>query len=329
MVNTPNRNSLVSGQSEIVEHEELLGGFATSKVNCTVKPRWQRKLEAAQKQTPRKLKRQHSSTVRTPVRSTKKRARKSHTPSSSVRSKKTPCYDRFIPNRSATNMDIGNFRLTNENEEDEEKSKRDSPNTKAHKQNLRESLLGEDCSEPSRASRILAFKNKAPAAPEEYQNKNRVLYSMNKSSISSRRPKSTRHIASAPERILDAPDLQDDYYLNLLDWSAKNVLSVALGQTVYLWNATDGSINELMSLENEEDYVSSVSWVPGDSNFLAVGTNDSKVGLWDVEQQKQLRSMDGHSARVRVAGVEPPYFDERWTGTGLSFIMMSVFETTR
>eukprot|EP00944_MAST-04C_sp_MAST-4C-sp1_P013041 g13041.t1 len=305
-------------KNEIVEHEELLSGFSAPVTN-SVKPRWQRKKEKAAAKaaasinesfsavnnsinssfsvshTPRK--RGSSHCVATPR--SKKRARPSSKSSVKKKGSKTPCYDRFIPNRSATNVDVGNFRLNDENHN--ESAKRESPNTQGYKKNLKEQLLGEDGSEstkPDRASRILAFKNKAPAAPEEYQNKNRVLYSMNKSNMGMRRPKSTRHIASAPERILDAPDLQDDYYLNLIDWSAKNVLSVALGQTVYLWDAGDGSIQELMSLENEEDYVTSVSWVPGDSSFLAVGTNDSKVGLWDVEQQKQLRSMDGHGARV-------------------------------
>jgi hypothetical protein len=28
----------------------------------------------------------------------------------------------------------------------------------------------------------------------------------------------------APEKVLDAPDLTDDYYLNLLDWSSQNVV---------------------------------------------------------------------------------------------------------
>jgi hypothetical protein len=27
-----------------------------------------------------------------------------------------------------------------------------------------------------------------------------------------------RHIPALPERVLDAPELLDDYYLNLLDW---------------------------------------------------------------------------------------------------------------
>ena len=43
-----------------------------------------------------------------------------------------------------------------------------------------------------------------------------------------------------PERILDAPDIVNDYYLNLLDWSSHNLLAVGLGCNVYLWNAENG-----------------------------------------------------------------------------------------
>jgi hypothetical protein len=31
------------------------------------------------------------------------------------------------------------------------------------------------------------------------------------------------------QQVLDAPALQDDFYLNLVDWSAQNVLAVGLG----------------------------------------------------------------------------------------------------
>jgi len=40
--------------------------------------------------------------------------------------------------------------------------------------------------------------------------------------------KSMRYIPQYPEKILDAPDIVDDYYLNLLDWSADNILAVCL-----------------------------------------------------------------------------------------------------
>lgn len=38
-------------------------------------------------------------------------------------------------------------------------------------------------------------------------------------------------------QVLDAPALADDFYLNLLDWSAQNLLAVGLESCVYLWSA--------------------------------------------------------------------------------------------
>lgn len=35
-------------------------------------------------------------------------------------------------------------------------------------------------------------------------------------------------ISKTPYKVLDAPALKDDYYLNLLDWSYKNLLGVGL-----------------------------------------------------------------------------------------------------
>jgi hypothetical protein len=34
--------------------------------------------------------------------------------------------------------------------------------------------------------------------------------------------RSNRFIPTQPDRVLDAPDLRDDFYLNILDWGAKN-----------------------------------------------------------------------------------------------------------
>ena len=49
--------------------------------------------------------------------------------------------------------------------------------------------------------------------------------------------KQQRKIPKVPFKVLDAPALQDDFYLNLVDWSASNVLAVGLGSCVYLWSA--------------------------------------------------------------------------------------------
>lgn len=54
--------------------------------------------------------------------------------------------------------------------------------------------------------------------------------------------KPTRKISKIPFKVLDAPELQDDFYLNLVDWSAGNLLSVGLGACVYLWSACTSQV---------------------------------------------------------------------------------------
>jgi hypothetical protein len=92
-----------------------------------------------------------------------------------------------------------------------------------------------------------------------------------------------RRIPKAPSRILDAPELVDDYYLNLVSWGSNNVLAVALGQCVYLWEAETGNIKHLLTLRNEDDFVTSVSWANGvggnNNQYIAVGTNHNAVQL--------------------------------------------------
>ncbi|KAB2617267.1 protein FIZZY-RELATED 2-like [Pyrus ussuriensis x Pyrus communis] len=52
----------------------------------------------------------------------------------------------------------------------------------------------------------------------------------------------------APRKVLDATALQDDLYLNLVDWSLHNVLAIGLGNFVYLWNACSSTLTKLCDL---------------------------------------------------------------------------------
>ena len=203
---------------------------------------------------------------------------------SAKRSSKTPG-DRFIPNRRAMDMNVSHFELTR----GEENAANASPAKEEYKKELAAKL------NMAATNKVLAFSNKAPKPAEEHQNSLRVLYSQNREAGLAPK-KYTRHIPQAPERILDAPEMLDDYYLNLLDWGKNNVLSIALGSSIYLWNASDGSIQELMTTPGDT-HVTSLNWMQ-EGNYLAVGTSDHKVQLWDADKLKQVRSMDGHRARV-------------------------------
>lgn len=124
-----------------------------------------------------------------------------------------------------------------------------------------------------------------------------MLYSQARSDKARVNKAVTRFIAQTPERVLDAPELKADYYLNLLEWSSQNMIAVALADMVYLWDAGSGSISELCQVSATEEYVSSVSWV-ADGSYLAVGTANNKVQVWDVAAQKKVRSMYSDGGRI-------------------------------
>jgi cell division cycle 20-like protein 1 (cofactor of APC complex) len=87
--------------------------------------------------------------------------------------------------------------------------------------------------------------------------------------------KTPRRIPRVPFKVLDAPELQDDFYLNLVDWSSQNVLCVGLGSCVYLWSACTSQVTKLCDLRDPAepiDVVTSVKWM-GRGSHLAIGTN--------------------------------------------------------
>ncbi|XP_015515119.1 cell division cycle protein 20 homolog isoform X2 [Neodiprion pinetum] len=223
---------------------------------------------------------------KTPAKATKKSpSRASTTPA------KTPSGgDRFIPSRSTTNFDLGHYKLQQQNTDDADKGETISPSKREMQRLIGENLHGGDIN----SMRVLSYQNKAPAPPEGYQNPLRVVYSQTKTPASVKA--STRYIPQAPDRILDAPDIIDDYYLNLVDWSSSNLLAVALGANVYLWNAGSGTIEQLLELEGS-DYVCSVGWIQ-EGPYLAVGTTTGNTELWDCSQMKRVRVMNGHVSRV-------------------------------
>ncbi|EOD39022.1 hypothetical protein EMIHUDRAFT_417498 [Emiliania huxleyi CCMP1516] len=182
-----------------------------------------------------------------------------------------PHGDRFIPQRSAMDMDVSHFELTRAREE-ENATVNASP-AKARplaplptfKRTSTPFPLPRPSSPPTPPSGGLPFTRPPPC-----------------------------QLPSHPPASLQ---LLDDYYLNLLDWNERNVLGVALGDSIYLWNASDGSIQQLMQTSGDNSHVTSLSWVQ-DGPYMAVGTSDHKVQIWDVEKLKQVRSMSGHRARV-------------------------------
>ncbi|KAI3867486.1 hypothetical protein MKX03_032339, partial [Papaver bracteatum] len=188
--------------------------------------------------------------------------------------------DRFIPNRSATDFDS----LQACSKKGKADSVASSPSSEAYRKQLAEVL---NMNRP----RILSFKNK-PAKPVD------SLFPEASAVQRTKLTKSQRSIPQIADRILDAPEIIDDYYLNLLDWGSTNVLAIGLGYTVHLWDATESSSAELMTVDEDTGPITSVSWAP-DGRHIAVGLNNSEVQIWDYTSNILLRTLQGgHQSRV-------------------------------
>ncbi|KAL4196916.1 hypothetical protein AMTRI_Chr04g248690 [Amborella trichopoda] len=189
--------------------------------------------------------------------------------------------DRFIPDRRAMDLDVARYMLMDSKKENTTSG---SPSKEAYRKRLSEIVF-------QNRTRILAFKSKPPTLEKAYEE---VL--SDKHHVRSAKPR--RHIPQSAERTLDAPELLDDYYLNLLDWSCGNVLAIALGNSVYLWDGSNGSTTELTTIDDDNGPVTSVNWAP-DGQHIAVGLNNSDVHLWDVTSTTQLRTLrGGHRGRI-------------------------------
>ncbi|XP_057546386.1 cell division cycle 20.2, cofactor of APC complex-like [Amaranthus tricolor] len=191
--------------------------------------------------------------------------------------------DRFIPNRSAMDFDYAHYMLT-DGRKDKENPAPTSPSKLAYQKQLKEIFH-------KNRTRILEFKNK-PHIPVEFMPQEYA-------SVQPSKPiKPRRHIPQTSERTLDCPDLMDDYYVNLLDWSSSNVIAVALGTTVYFWDASSGSISGHVTVDDDKGPINSVNWAP-DGCHIAVGLNNAEVQLWDYSVNRLLRTFRGyHEARV-------------------------------
>ncbi|NXF81596.1 FZR1 protein, partial [Sclerurus mexicanus] len=251
--------------------------------------------------------------------------RRTLTPSNSPMSSPSKHGDRFIPSRAGANWSI-NFHRINENEKSPSQNRKakdaTSDNGKdglAYSALLKNELLGagiEKVQDPQTEDRRLQ-----PSTPEK---KSLFTYSLstkrsspddgnevspyslspvsNKSQKLLRSPrKPTRKISKIPFKVLDAPELQDDFYLNLVDWSSLNVLSVGLGTCVYLWSACTSQVTRLCDLSVEGDSVTSVGWSER-GNLVAVGTHKGFVQIWDAAAGKKLSMLEGHTARVGKEG---------------------------
>ncbi|TRM68628.1 WD40-repeat-containing domain protein [Schizophyllum amplum] len=158
--------------------------------------------------------------------------------------------------------------------------------------------------------KLYSFNSPTKTSPQRALERGRALDDPTSSaySLSPVRPQSSkilrsprrdaRNVCKTPYRVLDAPELAEDFYLNLVDWSSTNVLGVGLGSCVYLWTAHNAQVSKLCDLSNVSDQISSVSWVQKGS-LLAVGTFSGRLYIYDAATLQLSRQYtQAHSQRI-------------------------------
>ncbi|XP_057438102.1 uncharacterized protein LOC130730177 isoform X2 [Lotus japonicus] len=112
-------------------------------------------------------------------------------------------------------------------------------------------------------------------------------------SINQPRP---RTMPKKEAKVLDAPNIRNDYYSNTMDWGKNNILAVALGSEMYLWNSVNNNVHRLFEATHN-DCPTSVAW-SRDAKLFAAGFMHSKLQLWDAETSKPIRVLESHGQRI-------------------------------
>lgn len=144
-------------------------------------------------------------------------------------------------------------------------------------------------------SQVLQQRKPPESEQERYRNSLGVVFEENRAR--NFRSRSFRLIPCAPERILDAADLIDDFYLQLMDWSSTDILAVGLQGALYLWNAKTCGITQLPCQRPPNSIICGVSW-SDDGRLLALGGDDGAVEIWDVEANRVTQRLCQHVDRV-------------------------------
>lgn len=94
-------------------------------------------------------------------------------------------------------------------------------------------------------------------------------------------------------KVMDAPNVKNDYHLSLMGWSETDVLAVALGTSLHLYSVQTGQTIEIAG----QQVLSAVVSQAGGAQ-VAVGSERAGLVLYDLETCKQVRSLTTHKDRV-------------------------------
>jgi cell division cycle 20, cofactor of APC complex len=127
-------------------------------------------------------------------------------------------------------------------------------------------------------------------------NEDETSSSLAASALAARLLASSRNLPDRPYKTLDAHRVHNDFYLSLMSWSHENVLAVALGPEVFLYNLATGAVQTIFVEVNAGHHIMSVKWYHDpsgggntNSHVLAVTTtSNNAVMFFDCHLMQRL-----------------------------------------
>jgi cell division cycle 20-like protein 1 (cofactor of APC complex) len=194
--------------------------------------------------------------------------------------------DRFIPKRVSPNQfrscQGGALTLKTENQN-------------KYANLLEEGILGNSLGSSSKGNENSSYKKKRKLLKFQTDLNPKKLDFSEPADIPAPAPQS-RKIPNRPYKVLSLPGLQDDFYINLLDWSSNNLIAAGVGESAYVWSANNNS--KVVRLCNWPCLVSSVSFMAG-GQLVGFANNNSEIVVKDIGKNKSVyKSFGEHSGRV-------------------------------
>ncbi|ONI24926.1 hypothetical protein PRUPE_2G269500 [Prunus persica] len=197
--------------------------------------------------------------------------------------------DRFIPNRSLMDLDQARSLLSNRTTPN-----RNSNFNEVYRKSIEDKLTLDSEGNPFR---MLVFRGSPKSNRKSIRCVDLMRQDEAKELDGNGKHHQPRRLPKGEARILDAPNIRNDFYMSTMDWGKNNVIAIALGKDLFLWNAENREVHKLLQVDDLNDFPSSVAWSQ-DAKTVAVGFRRSKLQLWDAETSKLVRSLENHKDRI-------------------------------
>ena len=109
--------------------------------------------------------------------------------------------------------------------------------------------------------------------------------------------KNSRKISKIAYKILDAPGIIDDFHMNILDWSKKNVIGISLSNNVYLFEKIKNKNKVSNLVELKDNFYTSIKFNPS-GNLLACGDKEGNLDIYNIKERKKISELKLHSNRI-------------------------------